>query len=111
MKTKFQFPALGVGLIAATVLFSACERPINEPAGTRVDPAVVVNEKETTARVEDALIRDVAYKFPEVTVQTSGNTIQLSGFVATAEQKDRAGEITKNIAGNFNVQNKITVKR
>jgi osmotically-inducible protein OsmY len=37
-------------------------------------------------------------------------TVQLSGFVQTGEQKDKAYDISKNVQGVSKVENKITVK-
>lgn len=70
-----------------------------------------VDDKQAASRVKDALDDNVAYKFPDVEVNAYGGKVQLSGFVATREQKNKAEEIAKSMVGNgMTVENKITVK-
>jgi hyperosmotically inducible periplasmic protein len=69
-----------------------------------------VDDKSLTARVDSALGDNPDYKFEEVNVTALRGTIQLSGFVNTADQKTKAGEIATHIQGVQNVVNNITVK-
>jgi osmotically-inducible protein OsmY len=68
-----------------------------------------IDDKTLNAKVRSALSDSAEYKFPDVKVETFRGTVQLSGFVASAAQKTRAGEIAKSVAGVQNVDNKITV--
>jgi osmotically-inducible protein OsmY len=79
---------------------SSAERSV----GQRVD------DKTVAGRVRDALEEDAAYKFPDVQVTVFNGIIQLSGFVATREQKARAEAIAKSHAFDGKVENKISVK-
>ena len=69
-----------------------------------------IDDKTLNTRVRGALDDSAEYKFPDVKVESFRGTVQLSGFVATAAQKSRAGDIAKNVRGVTNVDNKITVK-
>jgi hyperosmotically inducible protein len=45
-----------------------------------------------------------------VVVEVNGGVVELSGFVPTHEQKNRAAEIARRISGVMDVKNNITVK-
>jgi len=69
-----------------------------------------IDDKSLTSRVNGALHNNPDYKFDEVSVTTLKGTVQLSGFVNTADQKTRAGDIAKQVQGVKDVANNITVK-
>ncbi len=69
-----------------------------------------IDDKTLNSRVRSALDDSAEYKFPDVKVESFRGTVQLSGFVATMAQKNRAGEIAKTVRGVTNVDNKITVR-
>ena len=69
-----------------------------------------VDDKEVAGRVKTALDDNVAYKFPNVEVNVYEGTVQLSGFVATRDQKAKAEDIVKSVTTGVKVENKITVK-
>ncbi len=70
----------------------------------------VIDDKETTKHVEKALSSSPVYKFSDVNVNTFDGVVQLSGFVNTQEQKQKAGEIAQHVQGANQVVNNITVK-
>jgi osmotically-inducible protein OsmY len=70
----------------------------------------VVDDKALTAKVKAALADNPDYKFGDVTVDTMNGTVQLSGFVNTADQKTKAEEIAKGVQGVQNVEDKMTTK-
>lgn len=70
----------------------------------------MIDDKAQSARVNLALSKDTEYKYSDVKVQTFKHTVQLSGFVNSRDQKNRAGEIAKRVEGIREVQNNITVK-
>jgi hyperosmotically inducible periplasmic protein len=77
---------------------------INSTTGEYVD------DKSMISRVSSALGDNPDYKFKEVNVIALNGTVQLSGFVNTADQKTKAGDIAKQVAGVQDVVNNITVK-
>jgi len=69
-----------------------------------------IDDKTLTGHVKDALGDNPEYKFDGVKVAAQNATVQLSGFVNTADQKSRAGDIAKQVPGTKEVVNNITVK-
>lgn len=69
-----------------------------------------IDDKAGSSRVRSALSSDTQYKYGDVTVQTFKGVVQLSGFVNSRDQKNRAGELAKNVEGVKGVENNITVK-
>jgi hyperosmotically inducible periplasmic protein len=102
-----------VPVCAATMLFTACDRDRNmgnAPVGVERSTGQKVDDKQIATRVKDALDENVAYKFPDVKVNTYNGKVQLSGFVATREQKQQAEDVANRMVGSANVENKISVK-
>lgn len=69
-----------------------------------------IDDKMLGMKVKGALDDSDVYKFPDVKVNTYNGTVQLTGFVDTAEQKTKAEEIVRNVQGVASVQNQITLK-
>lgn len=69
-----------------------------------------VDDKDLASRVKDALDDNTAYKFPDVKVNVYEGRVQLSGFVQTREQKQKAEDVAKSMTTGAVVENKITVK-
>jgi len=76
----------------------------DKSAGQEIDDAV------TTRSVKEALLSDRQYKFDDIKVSTFKGTVQLSGFAATGDEKGRAEDIAKQVAGVKDVVNNITIK-
>jgi hypothetical protein len=73
-------------------------------------PGVKLDDAMMTEHVKEAFLADRQYKFEEVKVTTHDGTVQLSGFVATGDEKGRAEKIAKDVPGVKDVENHITVK-
>jgi hyperosmotically inducible protein len=69
-----------------------------------------IDDKALAARVRDSLHNNPEYKFNDVAVATYNGTVQLSGFVDTSDQKNKAGDTARQIPGANNIQNNITAK-
>lgn len=69
-----------------------------------------IDDKADSSRVRKALSSDTQYKYGDVTVQTFKGVVQLSGFVNSRDQKNRAGDLAKHVEGVRGVENNITVK-
>lgn len=104
MKTSYKKSAVA-GLAVAAILFGAgCSRDDGRTAGRTIDDSAI------TAKVKTAFAQDPGVKALEVKVDTFSGTVQLSGWVSTAQEKARAEEIAKTIAGVKSVENKIVLK-
>jgi len=69
-----------------------------------------IDDKSTTAKVKADLLSDPVVKGSEVKVHAFQGKVQLSGFVDTQQQKDRAAEIARRINGVQWVKNDLIVK-
>ena len=69
-----------------------------------------IDDHNTSSRVRAALADDSQYKYDGVNVETFKGVVQLSGFVDTKDQKNRAGDLAKKVKGVTDVENNITVK-
>lgn len=74
-------------------------------AGTTVDDSVI------TAKVKTALTTDPTVAAHQVNVETRGGVVQLAGFVDTSDQKQKAAELTRRVAGVKQVDNQLEVKQ
>ena len=70
----------------------------------------VVDDRKITSAVEDQLKAETVYKFSDVDVRTFNGVVQLSGFVTTDGQKQRAGELAQRVPGVAEVVNSIALK-
>ncbi len=91
--------------LALTVSVAGCaETTTRDRASQYVDDAAI------NTKVETAILQDPALKTMQIEVQTSKNTVQLSGFVDAPEMIVRAGEIARQASGGAAVQNNLMVK-
>jgi hyperosmotically inducible protein len=106
MKTTLRNLSALLVLGASAALFSGgCASTVNSKStGEMIDDAT------TTTRVKAALAKDPGVKAIDVKVDTFKGTVQLNGFVDSAEEKARAEQIARGIQGVMNVQNNLTVK-
>jgi hyperosmotically inducible protein len=77
---------------------------------TRQSTGEYVDDAAITAKVKAAFVKDPVVKAMQVDVNTFKGAVQLSGFVDTAEQKARAGQVAASVEGVTSVTNNISVK-
>ena len=105
MKTTIRGLAALLSATAALALYSGCAgSPTRKSTGEFFDDAGL------TAKVKTAFAKDPGVKAIDVKVDTFKGTVQLNGFVDTAEEKARAEQIARSIQGVANVQNNLTIK-
>jgi len=97
-----------VGGMSAMFALTGCEM-MNHSAGDRT-AGRALDDKTITATVQHDLNREPVYKFSGVDVKTFDGVVQLSGFVDTDEQKQRAGDIAQHSEGVVQVVNNISLK-
>ena len=97
---------IGLGALPLLLGVTGCTTGsrYEQSSGERID------DHGTSSRVRAALADDSQYKYDGVNVETFKGTVQLSGFVNTRDQKNRAGDIARKVRGATNVDNNITVK-
>ena len=93
---------LGLG---ATILGTGC-------AGDRYHRSTgnYIDDKTVEAKVKSELLGDPDVKGLAVNVEVNNGRVQLSGFVDTLAQKNRAGELARNVQGVKYVKNDLVVK-
>jgi osmotically-inducible protein OsmY len=81
-------------------------------AGTRYhrSTGAYLDDKGITTRVKTALFRDPMVSGFDVHVNTFRGDVQLSGFVDSQQQKERAAEIAREVSGVQAVTNNLEVK-
>jgi hyperosmotically inducible protein len=101
-------------VIAAAVLATAAgcsSTPSAGPVQTAGAKAGrVIDDSVITAKVKEALIQDPVTKAHEISVETFHGTVQLSGFVDSAESKARAGQLAQNVNGVKDVKNSLQLQ-
>jgi osmotically-inducible protein OsmY len=97
---------IGLGALPLLLGVTGCTTGsrYEQSSGERID------DHGTSSRVRAALADDSQYKYDGVNVETFKGTVQLSGFVNTRDQKNRAGDIARKVRGATDVENNITVK-
>jgi hyperosmotically inducible periplasmic protein len=96
---------LSVGALAMAGGLTGCAGDrYTQSTGERID------DKGDSSRVRERLSEDTQYKYEDVKVQTFKGVVQLSGFVNSRDQKNRAGELARKVEGVKEVENNITVK-
>jgi hyperosmotically inducible protein len=95
---------LNVGMMAALAALAACAATrTQQSTGEQIDDSVI------TAKVKAALIEDPTTKAHQVQVDTFRGTVQLNGFVDSADEKAAAARVAHSVNGVQNVRNNLTV--
>ena len=97
---------IGIGAMPLLLGVTGCTTGsrYEQSTGERID------DHSTSSRVRAALADDSQYKYDGVNVETFKGVVQLSGFVNTKDQKNRAGDLARKVKGATDVENNITVK-
>lgn len=93
-----------VCLTLILVLTSCAATRTRESSGEYVDDSVI------TSKIKADLVADPVTKSREIGVETFKGVVQLSGFVDTSHEKEKASEITWRVKGVRGVRNNIIVK-
>jgi len=89
----------------ALITLTACAATnTKESTGQYVDNSVM------TAKVKTAIFNEPTLKSTEITVESFKGEVQLSGFVSSVEQTNKAVEVAKGIQGVTAVKNDMRVK-
>lgn len=75
-----------------------------EGAGEYLDDTVI------TTKVKSAIFAEPALKSSEINVETFKSVVQLSGFVSSKENMQKAVEVTRNVKGVKGVNNDMRLK-
>jgi osmotically-inducible protein OsmY len=93
-----------VCLMVAMTLLGCAGNRYKESTGEYVDDSTI------TAKVKTALVSDPVVKAAQVNVETFKHVVQLSGFVDSREQEERAIQVARGVHGVKEVRSSIIVK-
>ncbi len=104
MKTRISFQWQALTALALLMLVAACA-----PTTTRQSAGEYVDDATVTTRVKAALAQSDDVKARQVDVETFRGIVQLNGFVDSAEAKDAATDVAREVAGVREVRNNLVV--
>lgn len=101
-----QLKSLSALFMALSLLFflGCAATATRESTGEYIDDSVV------TAKVKEAIIREPTLKSFEIKVVTYKGVVQLSGFVSSQSNIDKAVEIASGVNGVKSVKNDMLTK-
>jgi len=94
-------------LLVAALLLSAqgcASTSTGESTGEYFDDSVI------TSKVKTAIFNEPSLKVLQINVETYKSVVQLSGFVASAGQMDKALELARAVGGVRSVKNGMQVR-
>ena len=98
----------GFGILVLTIVLASAwgcgSTAKTEGTGEYVDDSVI------TAKVKTAILNDATLKVNEINVETFKGVVQLSGFVRSQADIDKAVQVARGIAGVKSVKNDMRVK-
>jgi osmotically-inducible protein OsmY len=98
----------GVGILVLTIVLAMAwgcgSTATKEGTGEYVDDSVI------TAKVKAAILGDSTLKVNEINVETFKGVVQLSGFVRSKEDIDKAVQVARGVAGVKSVKNDMRIK-
>jgi hyperosmotically inducible protein len=101
-----QFEYFATSLMALALLFTlgCAATPTEESTGEFVDDSVV------TFEVKKAIHKEPTLKSSEINVETFKGVVQLSGFVSSTSNMDKAVEVARGVKGVKSVKNDMQSK-
>ena len=94
-----------VCIVLVTAFLGCASTPKQEGTGEYIDDSAI------TTKVKSAILGDSALKVFQINVETFKGEVQLSGFVDSAEAKQKAGEVARGVSGVKSVKNNLIVKK
>lgn len=105
MKTSKTILCFSLGLILGGAFVTGCSS-----TSTRESTGEYIDSSALTAKVKSALVADEVVRARDVQVETFRGTVQLSGFVDSEAQKERATAVARSVQGVRDVKNNLIVK-
>ncbi|HKM96646.1 MAG TPA: BON domain-containing protein [Buttiauxella sp.] len=91
-------------ILAAVMLVGCVGSATEESTGNYIDDSAV------TARVKSALLTEKSLKSSAISVETFKGRVQLSGFLSSTAEVNKAVSVTKAVKGVKTVANDLIVK-
>jgi osmotically-inducible protein OsmY len=94
-------------MLASVVLFAT---GCSTPAGPHQSAGEYFDDSMITAKVKAAIFDDPTLRVTDVTVETYNGVVQLSGFVSSRSDINRAVDLALSVTGVKAVRNDMRVK-
>jgi len=104
MTIQFKRFFMALATVALTVLVGCAETRTQEGTGQYIDDSVI------TTKTKAAIFNDASLKSAEINVETFKGRVQLSGFVNSQTDINRAVALAKTIDGVTSVKNDMRMK-
>jgi len=95
---------------AARAELDADQKSAAAPGSNKQKAQVYVDDSVITAKVKAAVFEDASLKSAEINVETSKGVVQLSGFVRSRTDINKAVVVARRIEGVRSVKNDMIVK-
>jgi osmotically-inducible protein OsmY len=102
--THFTRISVLVAAVALTALAGCASSAKHESTGQYIDDTAI------TTSVKTAIFAEPGLKSAEINVETFKGRVQLSGFVSSAANADRAVQVAQTVRGVTSVANDMRVK-
>ena len=103
MRLSNRFVTFIFAILLASLLGCA-GTPTKEGTGEYVDDTVI------TTKVKAAIFNEPSLKSAEINVETFKGTVQLSGFVSSQANIDKAVQVARGVKGVTSVRNNMRLK-
>ena len=101
-------PMRGFGIVVLTIVLTSAwgcgSTAKREGSGEYIDDSVI------TTKVKAAIFNDSTLKVNEINVETFKGVVQLSGFVRSQADIDKAVQVARGVAGVTSVKNDMRLK-
>lgn len=104
MKKFSEYLYMGFLAIALASTVGCASTPRQEGTGEYIDDSVI------TGKVKAAIFDEPTLKSAEINVETFKGVVQLSGFVNSQSDIDKAVELARNVRGVVSVKNAMRLK-
>jgi osmotically-inducible protein OsmY len=105
MKTRQFFPIVMLAVAASVVTLAGCGS-----TSTQSSTGQYLDDTAITGKVKAAIFNDASLKSAEINVETFKGAVQLSGFVNSQADIQRAVAVTQGVAGVRSVKNDMRLK-
>lgn len=95
---------LFIAAVALMAMVGCASTSTSEGTGEYVDDSVI------TAKVKAAIFNEPSLKSAEINVETFKGVVQMSGFVGSQADINKAAEIARGVSGVTSVKNDMRIK-
>ena len=95
---------------AARAELAAGQKPAKAAAAKKESPQEYVDDAVITSKVKAAVLEEASLKSAEINVETYKGIVQLTGFVRSRTNINKAVEVARKVKGVVSVKNDMIVK-